>query len=101
MLPPKVRNKSKLRIIIFISYHCIEALLHFIFSFTEVSKQLDEILIPEINEYYLFHGTKSDKIDKIGQQGIDSRVCAENAMFGRGAYFAESPTKADQYAGKE
>jgi len=62
--------------------------------------QLDKNLISEINEYYLLHGTKSDLISLIVSDGIDFRMSNEKPMFGRGAYCAESSTKADQYAGK-
>jgi len=62
-------------------------------------KTLNGNLVGEINECYLFHGTKSDNVDAIEQKGFDFRVGGDNAMFGKGAYFAESSTKADQYAG--
>ena len=62
-------------------------------------RQLDSQLIPEINEHFLFHGAKMDFIDAILQQGIDFRL-AKAGLFGRGAYFCESTTKADQYTGK-
>ncbi|KAK2170198.1 hypothetical protein NP493_1161g00004 [Ridgeia piscesae] len=59
--------------------------------------KLDDQLIPEINEYFLFHGVQQEFIDAIQGQGIDFRLNSR-AMFGKGAYFAESSTKADQYA---
>ncbi|KAI0240850.1 hypothetical protein LSAT2_008355, partial [Lamellibrachia satsuma] len=58
---------------------------------------LDEQLIPEINEHFLFHGAKQEFLDTITQQGIDFRL-NNRGMFGTGAYFCESSTKADQYA---
>jgi hypothetical protein len=61
---------------------------------------LDDQLIPEINEYFLFHGVQQEFIDAIQGQGIDFRLNSR-AMFGKGAYFAESSTKADQYAGNK
>lgn len=60
--------------------------------------QLDKSLVGEINEYLLFHGTKQNMLQSISNHGLDSRLSA-NAMFGSGVYFAESSTKADQYAG--
>ena len=60
---------------------------------------LDEQLIPEINEHFLFHGAPQEYIESIIKQGIDFRLFNEG-MFGKGTYFAESSTKADQYAGK-
>ena len=60
---------------------------------------LNEQLIPEINEHFLFHGAPQEYIESIIKQGIDFRLFNEG-MFGKGTYFAESSTKADQYAGK-
>ena len=61
---------------------------------------LDEQLIPEINEHFLFHGAKQEYIESITKQGIDFRL-TRRVMFGKGAYFCESSTKADQYAGNK
>jgi len=61
---------------------------------------LDNQLIPEINEYFLFHGVPQQYLEAILKQGIDFRLNAR-AMFGKGAYFAESSTKGDQYAGNK
>lgn len=54
----------------------------------------------EINEHFLFHGTKPDIHKKILSQGLDFRMSGEKGMFGQGVYLAESSTKADQYTGK-
>ena len=62
--------------------------------------ELDDQLIPEINEYFLFHGAQQPYLEAILKQGVDFRLNTR-AMFGRGAYFAESSTKADQYAGNK
>ena len=61
--------------------------------------QLDSQLIPEINEHFLFHGAKMEFIDAILKQGIDYRL-GNAGLFGKGAYFCEMSTKADQYTGK-
>lgn len=59
---------------------------------------MQELLtLPEMNECFLFHGT--NKKDAILNQGIDYRLGNQRALFGQGCYFAESSTKADQYAG--
>jgi len=63
-------------------------------------KTLSGYLVDEVNECYLFHGTKSNIIDVIEHKGFDFRISGENAMCGSGVYFAESSTKADQYVGK-
>ena len=60
---------------------------------------MDETLVGEVNEYFLFHGTSADRVDILEKNGIDSRFSGERVLFGRGAYFAECSTKADQYAG--
>ncbi|KAK7097063.1 uncharacterized protein [Littorina saxatilis] len=52
---------------------------------------------PEVNEHYLFHGTKTATLLKIYEQGLDFRVASAKTMLGRGVYAAESSTKADQY----
>ena len=59
---------------------------------------LTKDLYPEINEHYLFHGTRD--VRTIINQGLDTRLAGSGAMFGPGIYFAESSTKADQYAGE-
>ena len=59
---------------------------------------LEAALVPDINEYFLLHGTKRDTLDVIANQGLDSRVAA-SLYFGSGIYYAESSTKSDQYAG--
>jgi hypothetical protein len=55
--------------------------------------------VREVNEYVLLHGTKQEFVDTIANQGLDSRISCSD-YFGAGVYFAESSTKADQYAGK-
>ncbi|KAK2179026.1 hypothetical protein NP493_518g01004 [Ridgeia piscesae] len=61
---------------------------------------LDDQLIPEINEHFLFHGAKVEYVDAILKQGIDYRL-AKAGLFGSGAYFCERTTKADQYTGSK
>ncbi|VDI48150.1 Hypothetical predicted protein [Mytilus galloprovincialis] len=55
-------------------------------------------MVHMVNEHYLFHGTTVNLINNIADQGFDQRL--SNGMFGAGIYAAESPTKCDQYAGK-
>ena len=64
------------------------------------SSELTKLLFfPELNECFLFHGTNSRNKDALTKQGIDPRLGNNEALFGQGCYFAESSTKADQYAG--
>uniref|UniRef100_A0A0B7BJS1 Poly [ADP-ribose] polymerase n=1 Tax=Arion vulgaris TaxID=1028688 RepID=A0A0B7BJS1_9EUPU len=51
-------------------------------------------LSPDINEFYLFHGTDNEWA--VAAQGF--KVGDPNAMYGQGIYFADKFTKADQYA---
>ena len=59
-----------------------------------------ELLFSEVNEHYLFHGCSREKMNEIVTGGFDLRVANDKGMFGKGLYFAENPTKADQYAGE-
>ncbi|WAQ98782.1 PAR15-like protein, partial [Mya arenaria] len=54
-------------------------------------------LLPEVNEGYLFHGTKEDRINGVVTQGLDPRLAQGHAVLGQAIYLAESSTKADQY----
>uniref|UniRef100_A0A0B7BI43 Poly [ADP-ribose] polymerase n=1 Tax=Arion vulgaris TaxID=1028688 RepID=A0A0B7BI43_9EUPU len=65
---------------------------------TGLSQELDHFssqqLSPDINEFYLFHGTDNEWA--VAAQGF--KVGDPNAMYGQGIYFADKFTKADQYA---
>ncbi|VDI28882.1 poly [ADP-ribose] polymerase 10/14/15 [Mytilus galloprovincialis] len=58
----------------------------------EMTKHLHE----EINELYLFHGTKVNAVDVIIQQGLDSRL-ASSGLLGTGVYTAETASKSAGY----
>lgn len=62
-----------------------------------LNSALTRDLYPDLNECYLFHGTKSQFVDNIMTKGIDPRHSGNNTMMGRGIYCAESSTKSDQY----
>jgi len=64
-----------------------------------LSKSMSFDLLSEINECFLFHGTKTDTVKAICNRGLDPRLGSQNAMFGRGIYGAEMASKADQYTG--
>ncbi|XP_052794381.1 protein mono-ADP-ribosyltransferase PARP15-like isoform X1 [Mya arenaria] len=69
---------------------------------SEIEKLMDEDwrlgrLLPEVNEGYLFHGTKEDRINGVVTQGLDPRLAQGHAVLGQAIYLAESSTKADQY----
>jgi len=52
-----------------------------------------------LNEAYLFHGTATKAAEKIQASGFDLSLAGSHGrMFGRGVYFAEESSKADEYA---
>lgn len=67
---------------------------------TKGSDILNKSLYLDINEHYVFHGTKPDLIGNISKYGLDPRKSTGGKMLGKGIYGAENPMKADQYAGK-
>eukprot|EP00931_Biecheleriopsis_adriatica_P117637 TRINITY_DN93138_c0_g1_i1.p1 TRINITY_DN93138_c0_g1~~TRINITY_DN93138_c0_g1_i1.p1 ORF type:complete len:690 (-),score=119.73 TRINITY_DN93138_c0_g1_i1:27-2096(-) len=62
-----------------------------------------EALDTSVNEAYLWHGTHVRTALSIAQNSFDIKFAGtgRGAMFGPGAYFAESCTKADEYAHDE
>jgi hypothetical protein len=54
----------------------------------------------EANEYFLFHGCPSERVETICGSGFDPRRAGSTAgmMFGMGTYFAHNSSKADLYA---
>lgn len=63
-----------------------------------LDKTLTRELYSDLNEVYLFHGTKPELVDNIKTKGMDLRHSSHQSMMGMGNYFAESSTKSDQYA---
>ena len=63
-----------------------------------LSTDLKKHLFPAINEFYFFHGTKVDYLDKILQQGLDNRLSSVGRV-GKGVYGAEMASKSYQYVG--
>ncbi|CAG5131329.1 unnamed protein product [Candidula unifasciata] len=51
----------------------------------------------DLNEIYLFHGTSEDSANQIIEEGFDTGITNPRNLYGRGIYFAEEFTKADQY----
>ncbi len=49
----------------------------------------------------LFHGSGELGIDGIKAFGFDARYFKPNGYYGRGAYFADVPSKSHQYAGPD
>merc|ERR1719487_533138 len=72
----------------------------------KVARQHEDMFEPlqsELNEVYLWHGTFVRTALSIAQKGFDIDLAGSSrgTMYGRGAYFAESSTKADEYARDE
>lgn len=61
---------------------------------------LADRLKPEINEWYLFHGCGHRAAENICKQDFRLSNAGNNTgtLYGRGIYFAESITKADEYS---
>jgi len=57
-------------------------------------------LAPECNEWYIFHGTQEASAMAICRNDFKMSMAGGNTgtLYGRGTYFAESITKADEYA---
>ena len=61
---------------------------------------LESQRIPQINEYFFFHGTKHDSVMKIVSQNLDFRI-GSSGLYGQGAYLAESASKSHQYCDEQ
>ena len=70
-----------------------------VFTSRHMDSPLTDAIYPELNEFYLFHGTKREYVDNIVGRGMEPRYSGDHAMMGKGSYCAESSTKSDQYAG--
>eukprot|EP00930_Biecheleria_cincta_P100385 TRINITY_DN92029_c0_g1_i1.p1 TRINITY_DN92029_c0_g1~~TRINITY_DN92029_c0_g1_i1.p1 ORF type:complete len:262 (+),score=41.97 TRINITY_DN92029_c0_g1_i1:838-1623(+) len=62
-----------------------------------------ETLDTNLNEWYLFHGTSMSAAQNICSNDFKMRLAgtATGTLYGRGSYFAESITKADEYSKQE
>lgn len=62
-----------------------------------------DVLDANINEWYLFHGTRNAAALNICRNDFKMRLAGSSTgtLYGRGAYFAESITKADEYCKDE
>mmetsp|Transcript_52169 Transcript_52169/g.124319 ORF Transcript_52169/g.124319 Transcript_52169/m.124319 type:complete len:551 (+) Transcript_52169:65-1717(+) len=65
-------------------------------SIASMSSRLEK----SVNEWYLFHGTNPAAAKAICEKDFTVRRAGSNTgtLYGRGLYFAESITKADEYA---
>ena len=51
-----------------------------------------------VNEFFLFHGLNAPRFaDSICRDGMDTKHCNLEGMFGSGLYFAEHSSKSNQY----
>lgn len=66
----------------------------------EVDELTCDVISPNINEFYLFHGTSAEAAAAITEGDFRLDLAGSNAgmLYGRGVYFAESATKSDEYA---
>jgi len=70
---------------------------------TKVWSAYGDQLDSSINEWYLWHGTSSSAAHNICMSDFKMRLAgsATGTLYGRGSYFAESITKADEYSKEE
>jgi hypothetical protein len=69
-----------------------------------VKNMLSEMdLMSDANEFLLFHGTTPKSIEGICEKGFDMELCGTHrgTLYGKGIYFAEASSKADEYAEAE
>jgi hypothetical protein len=66
-------------------------------------KEQEEPRNKEVNEFFLFHGTNPAGAQNICAQDfrLDLSGCNKGSLYGPGIYFAESSSKADEYAGDD
>lgn len=69
-------------------------------EFTQRMKKRTDPLRPEVNEFYLFHGTCPSAASKICDENFKLSLSGSNVgtMLGNGLYFAEASSKSDEYA---
>lgn len=69
-------------------------------AWREIGGVKGDRLVPECNEWYLFHGAAPDTAQKICQSDFKISCAGSNTgtLYGKGLYLAESITKADEYA---
>lgn len=69
-------------------------------AWMEFGEALADRLKPEINEWYLFHGTNTQAAEQICSHDFKFSLSGGNtgSLYGRGIYMAESITKADEYS---
>lgn len=69
---------------------------------TEMSTSLTQRhkLRPYVNEWFLFHGTSAAAAEEISRGDFTMTLAgsATGTLYGKGIYFSESVTKADEYA---
>jgi len=66
----------------------------------EVEELNSNVIDPNINEFYLFHGTTAQSATSITNSDFRLDLAGTNAgtLYGRGIYFAECASKSDEYA---
>ena len=68
-------------------------------SWRETLGAKEEPVTGETNDYYMWHGTKSEVAEKIAETNFRIDLAGTNVgtMYGKGSYQCESITKADEY----
>lgn len=69
------------------------------FELKRCSDALPDMLLKEVNECHLLHGTKCESVLAMLQNGLNERF--SRGIFGNGTYFAEDAGKCDQYVSRD
>jgi len=60
-------------------------------------RQEHPIIDAACNEFWLWHGTRRDKLDAILREGLDEHVSQLTGLYGAGVYFSDEACKVLQY----
>lgn len=77
-------------------------LLKPVLTMANLNCQMSGVVEQDINEVYLFHGTKQDRVKVLLQNGFDERLASMNfptLRLGNGTYTAEEASLSSRYTG--
>ncbi|XP_063413535.1 protein mono-ADP-ribosyltransferase PARP14-like isoform X2 [Mytilus trossulus] len=75
-----------------------------VLTIANLNRQMRDVLEQDINEVYLFHGTKQDRVKVLLRNGFDERLAAMNfpkLRLGSGTYTAEDASLSAHYTEKQ
>jgi len=79
---------------------CASAMMGSVRSEAALPRHVRRRCDPGLNEVYLFHGSHPRAVTSIAEDGFDLDLSGSStsAAYGRGAYFSECSSKADEYS---